>query len=780
MHSPPLLRVVLTCTWVATTIISPALPAQSTSVSRGADSLTEVFVTARRREEQLVDTPVAVTAISANDIEERQITTVAQIATFVPNVTFQTGAPTGTGGTTSSIFIRGVGSFETSLGTEPGVGVYVDDVYIARSVGSLFDLMDVASVQVLRGPQGTLFGRNSVGGAVLLTSRRPANTFSGSIDARIGDDERRELLASVDVPFGESVRTTFAGIVTDRDGYVTSDDSEAFGSTDRVGGRVVLEWEPTQDLRVTLTGDTMRSRDTPVPSVLLGLVPTIPGTPVPSDIQAVSNLYGTCFGSSVLADSGNPDCIDPQFIRGPFDTAGGYSSNNEIFDSQGSRPLSSDNAIDVAGTSLNLLWEINPALTLKSITAYRTLDAFWPSNSDHTPNDGIEAKNDLDQDQFSQEVQLLGTNEAETLDWVIGAYYLREDGESLNVVAFPGVIFRSGGGFDTESIAGFMQGTYKFATALDLTLGLRYTDERKEFDTLDNQQVIGILADPFTRTFTDLRDNPIPFVTGETPSLESTETTPHASLAYHVTEDMMAYVSYSRGYKSGGYEQRLTPGTPEAPRFDPEYVDSYEIGLKASLLDSRMQISTAIFYGDYSDLQLSVVDGPAPTLTNAGDATLQGAELELSWLAVDNLTVRAFAGYLDAEYDKLSDRALNSGVQLTNHLPNTSEWQYGASAGYQLQIAANWLLQPYIEWSYRSDYYLDAANESLLHQSGYSLVAAALTLATTDDRWAIAVSGRNLLDETYLVSGMAQYNIGQIEGQYERPRQWMMSVKYRF
>jgi iron complex outermembrane receptor protein len=242
----------------------------------------------------------------------------------------------------------------------------------------------------------------------------------------------------------------------------------------------------------------------------------------------------------------------------------------------------------------------------------------------------------------------------------------------------------------------------------------------------------------------------------------------------------MTYLSYSRGYKSGGYEQRLTPGTPQAPHFDPEYVDSYEFGLKAALLESSLQLGLAIFQSDYTDLQMSVVDGPAPTLTNAGDATLVGAELEVSWRPIPELTMNAFAGYLDAEYDSLSERALRSGVSLSNRLPNSSEWQYGVAAGYELGLGSSWVLRPYVEWSYRSDLYLDAANEPLLHQDGYDLLSAALTVATVDDRWAVSLSGRNLLDETYLVSGLAQYNIGEIEGQYERPRQWMLSAKYRF
>jgi iron complex outermembrane receptor protein len=193
-----------------------------------------------------------------------------------------------------------------------------------------------------------------------------------------------------------------------------------------------------------------------------------------------------------------------------------------------------------------------------------------------------------------------------------------------------------------------------------------------------------------------------------------------------------------------------------------------------------MQLAAAVFHSNYTDMQISVVDGPAPTLTNAGDATIDGAELEVAWQPITDLTINAFSGYLDAHYDTLSDRALRSGVTLSKKLPNTSKWQYGASAAYEVPIGTNWTLRPYVEWSYRSDLYIDAANEPLLHQDGYSLLSAVLTLATADDRWAVSLSGRNLLDEKYLVSGIAQYNIGEIEGQYERPLQWNLSLRAKF
>lgn len=754
------------------------VPAQVAAQEAGASNFSEeIVVTARRREESLQEVPIAVTAVSAEALQRRQIDNIGQVGESIPNMTFQTGAPTGTGASTPSIFIRGIGSAETSLGTEPGVGLYVDDVYIARSVGSVLDLVDVESVQVLRGPQGTLFGRNSVGGAILIRTKMPADEFGATIEGRTGSFNRIDVRGTVDVPLSDTFGVKVSAMRAKRDGYVESDDSEAMGSTNRTVARATARWEPTSNLSFTVTGDYSHMDETAFPAVLLGLVPNIPGTPFPSSIQAISNLQAACGGASVLGNSGNPACIDQQFIMGPFRTAGGYVTNNPIFDSQGSRPFGNQSLIDVWGVSGIAEWEFSEGLTLKSITAYRELDAFWNSNSDHSANPGIETKNDQDQQQFTQELQLLGSSES--FDWVVGGFYMHEKGTALNVVAFPEVIFRSGGGFATRSGALFAQGTYSITPALDLTAGLRYTHERKSFDTLDNQEVIGVLVDPVTRYFLDFRANPIPFVTGSTPDLTSDELTPHVNLAYRWNDNVMTYLSYSKGYKSGGYEQRLAPGTPEVPYFSPEYVDSFEGGVKTSAPESGLTVSAAVFLTKYRDMQISVVDGPAPTLTNAGDATLKGGELEASWRASDIFNLSGYVSILDAKYDSLTQRALNSGITLDSELPNVSKWQVGAAADWVFPWGSL-ELKPHVDWSYRSSLYVDSANTPLLYQPGVHLINMVVTLAAEDDRWSLSLSGRNLLDETYLVSGMAQYNIGQTEGQYARPREWALSAKFRF
>lgn len=754
--------------------------ANSPSQTPAYTDLTEVVVTARKREESLQDTPIAVSAFSGEALEARQVDNIAQVAGAVPNLTFHTGAPIGGSTSTASIFIRGIGSNEVSLGTEPGVGLYVDDVYLARSVGSVLDLADIESVQVLRGPQGTLFGRNSVGGAILLHTRRPEDHFGGSLKVTTGTDQRAEVAGTLNIPLSETVRTRLSAMYGRRDGFVRNvDGGDDLGGTDRLVGRGVLEWQPRENLHLSFSADGTRARDTAVPSVLLGLAATIPGTPEPSQIQAISNLNAACGGASVLGNSGNPACIDRQYILGPFRTTGGYVATDPIFDSQGSHRYENESRLDVGGVSGKVEWEVG-AVTLRSITAYRDLDAFWPSNSDHSPNFAAEAKNDVDQQQFTQELQILGTSPGGRLDWILGGYYMDEKGSNLNIVHFPAVIFRSGGRFRTEAEAVFAQASYDLVTNLELTGGLRYTHEHKTYDSADFQQIIGLLLDPFTGQYQDLRGAPIPFVTGATPALDSHEATPYVSLAWRIRPEFMTYISYSEGYKSGGYEQRLAPGSPSAPSFDPEYAKVYEVGLKSTLADGRFGVNTAWFHTDYADMQIAVLDGVAPTLTNAGDSTITGLELESWWKSQSGLEATFSLGWLDAEYDRLSIRALNSGVTMDSKLPNTSKWQLGASLAQDFAIGHYGTLTSRVDWSWQSSYFVDSSNAPLLEQDDVHLLNASLTYTTNDDRWVVVLSGRNLTDEAYLVSGLAQYSVGQIEGQFARPREWNLSLHRNF
>jgi len=805
----------------------PAPEAQAEAVS----AIEEIIVTARKREEPLQKTPVAITAFSGDDLESLQVDNVSQAAEFAPNLVFDSGAPVSGSSATASIFIRGIGSSEFSLGTEQGVGLYVDGVYLARSVGGVLDLVDVESLQVLRGPQGTLFGRNTVGGAILIQSARPAEELGGSIRFTTGDDTRADLKASVDVPFGSTLRSRFSFLRTLRDGYVENlDGGEDLGSDNAFTGRGVLEWTPSDRVRFSLAADYTRERESAAPHVLLalpeGLQPMLDDAGMPTglftnfaidprpqsewdestsyfEIYSNGRMGITCGNRDVsMGDGVLDDCIDQDYILGPYRTYGGYSTRRQVFEDQIAQPYENASDLDVRGVALTAEFELGGA-TLKSITAFRDLDGYWPRNADHSAAPGLETKNEFEQEQLTQELQLLGTAFGDSLDWILGLYYLDEEGEHLDDVGFPNFIFRSGGIFTIETWAAFAQGAWRMGERWELTAGARYTSEEKTYDPDDNQVIRASLS---ANLFPDMDDSttieqqrdrlradilagqfpliPVQFqpalVSNNTPNLDITETTPYVSLSFDVAENFLTYISYSRGYKSGGYEQRVAPPPAPAPRFLPEFADVYEFGFKSTIFGGSMRFNGAVFYTDYEDMQISLTDGSAPTISNAGDATIQGFELEAAWLPSPALRIDAALGYLDAGYDSVHPRAVASGVQLDNDLPNVADLNFSLSASYEFGLVNGGALTPRVDFSYRSDVANDAANTPELKQDAVNLLNASLAYTSPGERWSLVAAGRNLLDEEYLVTGLADPIVGYVEGIYARPSQWSLSLKVSF
>lgn len=588
---------------------------QAPEAQAEVSAIEEIIVTARKREEPLQKTPVAITAFSGSDLEALQVDDVSQAAEFAPNLVFDSGAPVSGSSATASIFIRGIGSSEFSLGTEQGVGLYVDGVYLARSVGGVLDLVDVESLQVLRGPQGTLFGRNTVGGAILIQSTPPADELGGSIRFTTGNDTRADLKASVDIPLGSTLRSRFSFLRTLRDGYVENlDGGEDLGSDNAFTSRGVLEWTPSEQTRFSLAADYTRERESAAPHVLLalptGLQPMLDdagnptglftnfaidprpqsewGTPTSYfEIYSNGRMGITCGNRDVSRGDGVlDDCIDQDYILGPYRTYGGYSTRRQVFEDQIAQPYENASDLDVRGIALTAEFGLGSA-TLKSITAFRDLEGYWPRNADHSAAPGLETKNEFEQEQFTQELQLLGTAFGDSLDWILGVYYLDEEGEHLDDVGFPNFIFRSGGIFTIETWAAFAQSAWRMGERWELTAGARYTSEEKTYDPDDNQVIKAGLSnhlfvdtDPSTtdaeqraQLRMDIEGGAFPLipvqfqpalVSNNTPNLDISETTPYASLSFDVAENFLTYISYSRGYKSGGYEQRVAP--PRRPR----------------------------------------------------------------------------------------------------------------------------------------------------------------------------------------------------------------------
>lgn len=773
---------------------APAMAQEAPQDSAEAENegIDTIIVTARRKGEDLQETPVAISAITGEGLEARNIARVDQASQVVPNLVFEPVAPLTGSSNNGSIFIRGIGTTEFSLGTEPGVGVYVDEVYMARISGNVLDVIDIEALEVLRGPQGTLFGRNSIGGAILVRSKRPSDVFEGKVNVQLGTDNLIRVAASVDIPLSDSIRTKFSVVRNVQDGYVTDlAGREDFGRRDIWSGRFAGEIDFSDRFTAVLHADYTRESNSAAPYVALDFFDVNPRAPGELTFVGLSNLAPGC-EAGAQGNAGGA-CVDQFYLLGKDRTVFGYETDDRFLNDFNTKPFRSEDFVEVFGGSLRLEYDADFA-TFKSITAYREITALNPRNPDHTPLQILEANSDLQQNQWTQEFQISGNSFGGALDWIGGFFYMKEEGYQLDSVALWPATLHSGGSFTNENWALFAQGTWDITNTLSLTAGLRYTKEDKEFRPVSDDFVLGrtqviysfrpfVLGIPGALPTDDKIeiDPPLPLLSNPTP-LSFKQFTPHVDLSWDATPDVMIYGSYSRGYKSGGFEQRIAEPLPLGRTFGVETVDSYELGFKSTLANNTLRFNTAAFLSKYKDLQCSVVLGIAPTFINCGDATLKGFEAEALWEPSDGWTIDLAAGYVDASYDKgtLTPLATTTGIDEDNKFAMVPDWSLSAGASYEILFGSGWTLTPRVDWSFKSKIFRDAANTPILAQDAYHIVNAGLTLVEPDERWEVALLGKNIFDEQYLMAGVQQDNGGFAEGIFARGREIMVSLKVHF
>lgn len=760
---------------------SPAITRQAETAPASPDAeetgLEEITVTARRRSENLQDTPISVVALSGETLEARQVNSVGDLGRFTPNVSLEQGSAISGSSSSVTAFIRGIGQTDFNLTIDPGVGLYVDGVYVSRSVGALLDTVDLEQVQVLRGPQGTLFGKNTIGGAIVLTSRRPSNKFELTAEATTGRYNRADGRLVANVPISEMLKLRLTGSVQTRDGYVTRlSDGGMQGNKNSYSGRIQALIEPNSRLSLLFSVDGTHTREQSIASTLIAV----------DENAQFPFFHNKILNASVCGAPGTPTpkndaCYTDRWITGnPYST---YASGGNYSD------------LDLWGVSATVEYSFD-SFAIKSITAYRNLDSRFNIDVDQSPILIDETRNEYTQEQVSQELQLSGSAIDDRLKYLVGLYYLNEKGTDRNGLSFVIAEFLSGGRVNNDSYAAFAQATFRATERLGVTLGGRYTSEEKRFRP---DQVI--LADRtggslllLSRCF--VRETPIippdPTCTADPrlnpngnlilPTAErktsAKEFTPAVTVDYKVTGDILAYASYSKGFKSGGFTQRVFPPEPVTPSFGPEFVDTYEIGLKTELFDRRVRLNTAAFYADYDDLQIIVADGIAPKVRNAGAARIQGFETELEIAATDRIRLQGGVGYTDAKYRSISPLA--APVTVDSDLPNAPEWT--GTANFTVEaIEADWGgLTVRGDWSYKSGTYKEAVNDPRSFQPAYSLFGASATLALLQDRLQISVGATNLSDERYLLTTYNNIGAqGHVEGSYARPREWYLLLKYR-
>jgi len=734
---------------------------------QAGSGLGAIVVTARRREETLQETPISITTFDADALIDRGISNLSGIGDFTPNLVFDQGNGNTGGSTSSQIYIRGIGQPDFLFTTEPGVGIYVDGVYLPRSIGSIMDLVDLERVEILRGPQGTLFGKNSVGGAINIVTRRPQPEFGGRVSATYGSFNRVDIGGSVNLPIvTDTLLASVAFSSHDKDGYVRRiNDGSRLGGINSTGLRGQLLWEAAPNFDILVSADYTRKREDSIANTLI-------------DVDTTGFLL-SLYNGLVAPAIGGP-VYDGRFIStDPFVNSGtGFNQSD----------------LDLWGISSTATLELG-AVTIKSITAYREQDAIFGADSDHSPIRYFEQSVVDQQRQFSQEFQISGTAIDDRLDWIVGAMYFHETGYDQYRIVFapglfaalealpPGIIPGLGGvgnpvhptldfvgnltsRINNDSYSAYGHLSFDVTERLSVSGGLRYTSDEKDFDARFDRLEAGV-------TTHDLE-------TGDSWNAW----TPRIGFDYDWSDDFMTYASVARGFKSGGFNGRGSTDFVARTPFAPEFVWTYEMGFHSMFADRQVILNGAAFYSDYSNLQLlSITSDPQggiiALVENAGAARIMGFELELTAMPLPGLRFDVGLGYLDAEYTQLD--ASVSSVALDDELVKTPEWSLSLGAEYSADISEDWQLTIRGDYSYRSTIQHVADNNPLLEQGGYGLFNARIAVGPSDESWELAVFGTNLSDELYITNGLGQADsLGSTDVSFGRPREWGVSVSARF
>ena len=762
-----------------------------------AQPIDDIIVTARRREESLQEVPISVTALTGIQLEARLIHTMDQLGDTVPNLQFDKAAPSSGSSSVGQIFIRGIGQSDYTPVTDPGVAMYIDGIYIGRSPGNVLDLVDIDRVEVLRGPQGTLFGRNSIGGAIKVHSRLPSFADADNrVELRLGNDALQSLTLRWNHALSDSLATNIAIGRLQRDGYVERPfDGIMTGDRDRWSARASVRWEPSDVVAASLVIDYTNIDENGAPIVSGGV----------NDLQPFAT-----FGNAVL-ESCDAVVINPNFdgtpANGPpaFPPPGaptgsapgcyGADSQPGPFISEGSFPVMSQ--LDSGGAALTIDWNFAEQWSLRSTTGYREMSMISSRDGDNTPANIFATRDDFDHEQFSQEMQLQYESDWRGATALLGAFYFDESGYNIVDVTVPPGAIQSGGFYDNQSYAIFAHGTLGLTERLALSVGARHTEDRKGY--LPDQFSLGDASagsepgffPPTWPAFEGFYLAPTgPMPAGErildyrrsNLDFDATDTT--IDLKYRASDSMLGYVTFATGYKSGGFDQRFVGPTPDRlpSSYRPESVESLELGLKASALDGRLKINAAVFDADYEDLQIIVRESFNPLTVNAGDARVRGGELEVTWQASDDWAVDFSAGHLDTRYLRLNQPAQDSGVRLDNTLANAPAWSLAAGSAYRFGLGASGEMTLRLDWSWQDSEFHDAVNSPQVHQDAFHLVSASLAYAPMDGPWQLTVAVRNLFDETYLVTGNSAFDTAAayVEQVYGRPRELLAMFSYGF
>ncbi len=742
--------------------MSVAAPYAAAQEAEAEESREVVVVTARRREESIIDTPVAVTAVSDEQLDIAGAIDITSVQRFTPNATIEVAR-----GSNSTLvaFIRGVGQQDPLWGYEPGVGVYVDDVFIARPQGAVLDIFDVERIEVLRGPQGTLYGRNTIGGAIkYVTKDLNLTAPEARLRVNAGSYNQLDMIVSGSAPISDTFAVGGALARYTRDGFGTNLNTGAdHYNKDVLAGRISAQWEPSDSVRIKFAAD--RTED---------------------DSNARHGHR--------LLPSGN----------------GAIPVTRSIYDTRAGLPAR--NSVETQGASLTAEWDMNDAITFKSITAYRDSETVTPIDFDSLPQPDFDVPAFYADDQFSQEFQML----FETGPWsgVAGIYYL--DGSASGafdlLLRSLGVTVYQAGEQEKENFSVFADATYEISDQWSVSFGGRYTSDETTAD-VTRELWLGLGSGSFSPNNTTSVF--LATQTGYTGLNRTDEKfTPRISLNYEPTDYLTVYGSYSQGIKAGGFDPRarqdLDPTGLSRTGFAPEVVDSYEVGVKGSFFEGVLDLNTAVFLADYKDQQITVQQGAdsnndgvndtfISSVFNAGKSQYSGVELEGVLYAADNLWFNGVLGYIDAEIEEI----ISGGANIANRFvtQNTPEWTGRLGMNYVYDFASGADLNFNVSASYRDEYYLfNVANPGFapgvnpvfpqggppLDPDAYTLLDMSLVYTSPTGTWKAGLYGRNLTEEEYKTGAYNFVTPSQLGADsayssfYGAPRTFTASIEFLY
>ncbi len=809
---------------LSATIVSLTSPLFVQVASAQGFALEEVIVTARRRAESLQETPVAVTALDADALRDAGISNLADLNQIAPNI--EVASANGSA-PLANIYIRGIGQRNSGANIDSGVGIYIDEIYVGRPDGGLLDLNDIQSVQVLRGPQGTLFGKNTTGGALVFTTNKPVEEFEGSVGVRVGNYDRLDGDFVLNVPLTDSLWTRLSGVSISRDGYIDNRfDSKDYMDEDRQSLIWQTRWVPSDalvlDLNVNWAQTEQRARPqkcVPVPGYegwqaeLFDFLALVPATG--------KTLDDFCEEASAAGDANTVIS----------DLGGNYEAENK-------------------GVSFTAEWDINDNLAFKSISGWRYTEASQDDELDHTGTPFLHRTNlvhpfqhPAETDQYSQEFQLTGSAFDDRLQYVTGLFWFQEKTAGrVNVnylgpwdPAFLGFTFfntsASEVASDNDAVAAFAQVEWEFNDNWRTTVGLRYTDENREFERI-RYDVIPESLDANGGTVTSLQgglyvvDRPdyefnpdFEFKVRDytKDDVSNDDVSPMASIQYLISgndyiDTGSIYLTYSEAFLSGG----LSEGpTDDFDIFQPEEVENWELGFKLDLMDRKLRVNGAFYYSDYINRQLTtlavnqVTQSPAAATINAARTSIKGFELETTWLATENLMLTFNMTLNEGDIEEFDDQQITiadgslppgpgcmridqtlqeidvcPNDRSDENLPRLPEESYLLAAQYSWHTTFG-LILPRVQasWKYDIEYCFDSAScrSGLWFEEDQFDLNARVTWISASEKWVGAIFGSNLTDEDYSVGGTALVESNGNGGYAAAaPRMYGAELKYLF